>query len=237
LILAVCQLTTHKAETMTQEAENQEAGPPLRKGERTRRQLVQVAAALFAQRGYAATTYNDLVAASGLSRGGFYFHFRTKEDLALAVIDTKQREWEQRLRSRLAEIDSATRRLVAFGQTLLQIQLEDPSGLALNTVASELVRVPSLADQAQAVSRRWIERLSQIVTDAQAEGGIRDDLDAASLASVLMGSMAGVRQMATRFPTEDPQSVLDAHTRIWMAVVRRGLRPTDDPGATDQPAD
>jgi AcrR family transcriptional regulator len=198
-----------------------------------------VAAELFASRGYAATTYDDLVAASGLSRGGFYFHFRTKEDLAMAVIDTKQRQWEDELSSRLCRIGSATGRLAAFGPELVAMQIDDPSGMALATVTAELTRVPGLAHQARAVSRRWIDYLATIVSEAQAEGGIRSDLDAGSLAVVLIGSMAGIRQVTARFPNEDSRSSLEVHFATWTSIVRQGLLPeaAGQSGPTGRPAD
>ena len=207
----------------------QPAGTRLRKGERTRRQLVQVAAQLFADQGYAATTYDDLVAASGLSRGGFYFHFRTKEELAMAVIDTKQRQWEEDLSARLGRVTTATGRLAAFGPVLLQMQVEDPSGLALTTMTAELTRVPGLTEQVRAVTRRWIDFLTTIVSEAQDEGGIRRDLDAASLAVVLIGSMSGIRQLTCRFPGDDARSSIEVHSATWYAIVRSGLRPGAEP--------
>ena len=63
------------------------------KGAATRAFLLQIAAELFAERGYAETTMAQLIARSGLTKGAFYFHFSSKEQLALAVIEEKQRQW------------------------------------------------------------------------------------------------------------------------------------------------
>ncbi|MBV8930657.1 MAG: helix-turn-helix transcriptional regulator, partial [Mycobacteriaceae bacterium] len=63
------------------------------KGAATRAALLQVAAEVFAERGYAETTMAELITRSGLTKGAFYFHFASKEQLALAVIDEKQSQW------------------------------------------------------------------------------------------------------------------------------------------------
>jgi AcrR family transcriptional regulator len=55
----------------------------------TRRALLDASAKLIAERGYRGTTVNDVVAASGLSKGTFYWHFRSKEDLLLAVLEER----------------------------------------------------------------------------------------------------------------------------------------------------
>jgi AcrR family transcriptional regulator len=50
-----------------------------------RRQLVDIAASVFARQGYHATSIDDLVAATGLKRGGLYHYISGKEDLLVAA--------------------------------------------------------------------------------------------------------------------------------------------------------
>lgn len=52
-----------------------------RRGGVTRAQLVAVATGLFAERGYEATAIEAVIAASGVSRGGLYHHFASKQAL------------------------------------------------------------------------------------------------------------------------------------------------------------
>jgi len=54
--------------------------PAVRRGE-----LIDCAQRLFLSRGYEATTINDVIMATGLSKGAFYHHFRSKEDLLEAI--------------------------------------------------------------------------------------------------------------------------------------------------------
>lgn len=52
----------------------------------TRQQIVDAADQLFYERGYEATAFADIAAAVGISRGNFYYHFRTKDEILAAVI-------------------------------------------------------------------------------------------------------------------------------------------------------
>jgi AcrR family transcriptional regulator len=52
-----------------------------------RQEVVQTAARLFAERGYHATSIEDLLEATGLTRGGLYHYMDGKQDLLLAVLD------------------------------------------------------------------------------------------------------------------------------------------------------
>jgi AcrR family transcriptional regulator len=50
-------------------------------------EVVSTAARLFAQRGYHGTSIEDLLAATGLTRGGLYHYMEGKQDLLIAVLD------------------------------------------------------------------------------------------------------------------------------------------------------
>ena len=52
-----------------------------------RAQLIDCAQALFLAKGYEKTTINDVIAATSLSKGAFYHHFRSKEDLLEAIAE------------------------------------------------------------------------------------------------------------------------------------------------------
>jgi AcrR family transcriptional regulator len=51
----------------------------------TRSQLIVVGRRLFAERGFAATSTEEIVVQAGVTRGALYYHFRSKEDLFRAV--------------------------------------------------------------------------------------------------------------------------------------------------------
>lgn len=53
---------------------------------RTRAEIFQHAARLFRLRGYAGTNIDDIMLAAGLTRGAFYAHFKSKDDLFAEVI-------------------------------------------------------------------------------------------------------------------------------------------------------
>src|SRR5215472_12014859 len=52
-----------------------------------RAELIDVAQRLFLEKGYERTTINDVIAATQLSKGAFYHHFRAKEDLLAAIAE------------------------------------------------------------------------------------------------------------------------------------------------------
>lgn len=60
---------------------------PIKKLPPARTKLIDAAIKLIRQNGYAATSLDDLCADAGVSKGAFFYHFQSKQDLALAAID------------------------------------------------------------------------------------------------------------------------------------------------------
>lgn len=58
----------------------------LSRGEATRERLLDLAESAILEKGYAATSIEELIAAAGITKSGFFYHFREKSDLAKALM-------------------------------------------------------------------------------------------------------------------------------------------------------
>ena len=63
--------------------------------QRTRDQLIDSAAKVFAERGYHAASIDEIAEDAGFSKGAVYANFPTKEQLFLAVMDRQQKLQQQ----------------------------------------------------------------------------------------------------------------------------------------------
>ncbi len=59
---------------------------PLTKGEQTRHRILDLAEKAILQKGFASTSIEELIAAAGITKSGFFYHFRDKNDLARALL-------------------------------------------------------------------------------------------------------------------------------------------------------
>jgi len=57
------------------------------KGEKTRERILDVAYDAIVQKGFAATSIEELVEAAGITKSGFFYHFRDKNDMARQLFD------------------------------------------------------------------------------------------------------------------------------------------------------
>ena len=70
-----------------------------RRARETRAAIVQGASSVFLARGYAETSLDQVTDAAGVTKGALYFHFRSKADLAGAVVAEQQRPADESLRA------------------------------------------------------------------------------------------------------------------------------------------
>jgi AcrR family transcriptional regulator len=61
---------------------------------------------LFSLKGFLSASINDILEAAGTSKGGFYNHFSSKEDLFLAVLAEAQGMWRQKVLHGVKELES-----------------------------------------------------------------------------------------------------------------------------------
>jgi len=88
--------------------------PTTPRGQRTRQLIIERTAAVFDTQGFAAATLNQLVAATGLTRGAFYFHFDSKDALAEAIVQTQQERWLPIVEEVIRNEPHPLRRLIAI---------------------------------------------------------------------------------------------------------------------------
>lgn len=82
--------------------------------EETRAALVREGARLFSEQGFTETTIEQVTAAAGTAKGTFYNYFKTKEDLAVAVVLTLQEASLPALQAVAAGPDPIAQRLHAL---------------------------------------------------------------------------------------------------------------------------
>ena len=163
----------------------------------TRRRILDTAAAEFAEHGYLGTSLNQIIAATGLAKGGFYFHFPSKEALALACLRDKQEQWIGKVTAAAMRHERALDQLVSIPRTLCDVYEQDPSYACVGKLSMELMeRVPELAPEVRPALLAWVRLTSELIRRAQQEGDVRPELDPDGVAEVAVASVVGIEQMA-----------------------------------------
>lgn len=99
---------------------------PVSKEER-RAQIIQAAIACFSKKGYHQTTMDDIVAASGLSKGSLYWHFKNKRDVLMSTVQWYFDQLAANLLPAVEDIPLVADRLRMLLAAFSQVMAEDDS--------------------------------------------------------------------------------------------------------------
>ena len=171
------------------------------KGQATKTKILQQAAELFNQKGYAGSSMSDLMQVTGLQKGGIYNHFASKDDLALAAFDHAISMIRDRQREVLKGQRSARDRLyvlIQFGCLDDNGELLVPGGCPLlNTAVEADDTHPALKAKAHRVLDEWHNLLTRIIRLGLRKGEIMAQVEAESMATVIIATLEGSIMMST----------------------------------------
>lgn len=164
----------------------------------TRERIVEAADMLFYQRGFDHTSFADIADAVRISRGNFYYHFRTKDEILEAVIAARLANTKFMLESWEDEADDPAGRIRCFIRILLDNRKDIKRfGCPVGTLSAELAKLNHEAQgEARALFtlfRRWLAKQFRAL-------GRGSDADA--LALHLLARSQGVATLANAFGSE-----------------------------------
>jgi AcrR family transcriptional regulator len=165
----------------------------------TRRQIIAAADRLFYERGFEATSFADIAAEVKLSRGNFYYHFKTKDEILAAVIGLRLANTQATLNAWEEDAATPAERIRRFIDILVMNRVKIMAhGCPVGTLSDELAKLDHVAkDDAVKLFnlfRAWLARQFRAL-DREA------DADALAL-HILMRSQ-GVATLAAAFRDED----------------------------------
>ncbi|HVM53949.1 MAG TPA: TetR/AcrR family transcriptional regulator [Acidimicrobiales bacterium] len=164
------------------------------KGDRTRQRILDRVGPVFNARGYHATTLADVMAATGLEKGGIYNHFRSKDELALAAYDRNADLQGELIAQRVRAAADAPDKLVAVIEAFRAFAHDPPfpGGCPTLNTAVEACHVdPQLHERAQAQMARLLELVAALVRRGVERGELQAGVDADATASLVASSVEG----------------------------------------------
>jgi len=174
----------------------------------TRQRLVVAASRQFAQRPYSMVSLDDILAEAELTKGAMYFHFASKQALALAIIDDLTET------NRTAVTELVARRMSGLETVIDLVYLlavEDNQ----NEVARAGIRLLDSLDNTTPSSslwQSWIKTVTTLIQKAATEGDIVNDHEPEDIAKMLVALWAGIRRISN---VDQPEHHLDNLQKAW----------------------
>jgi len=164
-----------------------------------RSQIVDAAARLMGQRGYAPTSVDDVIKEAKLSgKSHFYHYFKSKEELGYAVLARQFERFTERGLAVLREpMIEPLERLALFIDTLVALQIARglQGGSPFGSLAAELADThDGFRERIAVVFERWAAQIRSLLWEARPL--LHDDVDTARLARFIIATLEGALLMA-----------------------------------------
>jgi AcrR family transcriptional regulator len=182
------------------------------KGTRTRQNIIEKSLQLFCVKGYYNTSINDILEATGLTKGGLYGHFSSKEDIWYAVYDEALGIWRQVVFKGIQSNSSPLERIQTFIENDIKNKLGNgvfEGGCFFHSMLVEL------SGQSVAMSKHILGGFMQLAAllctwleQADQQGMLKEGLNFKEIANYIIISLNGA---AALYASSRDPAILD-HT-------------------------
>jgi AcrR family transcriptional regulator len=166
--------------------------PRRRRGQETQGLLMEAALGVFARSGYDRATVDEIVRQAGFSKGAFYVHFETKEDLFWAMLEERISRQQEAFRQAVGPTQPLADNVRTILSGVFGLLREDPLwGSLFMEFAAHASRNEKVRQRLAAMYQRWRELIVAILSASRDAGRVRKDIDLPFLATVLIATVEG----------------------------------------------
>jgi AcrR family transcriptional regulator len=166
--------------------------PSTGRGRASRERIVESAAELFAERGIAGTSLDEVLAAAGAGKGQLYHYFRGRDELVAAAVGLRCAQVLAGLTQALGSVSSLAELEQALAGFVAGFEQMGLPGCPIGTLATEVAgRNESAREQAAAGFDAWEQLFADALERMRERGELRSDASPAALATALLASIEG----------------------------------------------
>ena len=159
------------------------------RGLATKERLFEAAISLFAKKGYDKVTVDEICEKVGVTKGAFYHHYRSKDQIILEEFKQMDEHYV-RVAEEISSLPSSIEKLRAFNRAAITLMAE--LGVTLMKVLYHSQIAPHMRKPYLADGRRSLYRITgELIREGQERGEIRDDLPSEELAAMLIDCFRG----------------------------------------------
>ena len=173
-----------------------------RSREETRARLLAAAYQVFAHNGYERATVDEIVREAGFSKGAFYVHFESKDDLFWQMLEERIDAQQETFRQTLDPNESVEENERRILETVFEMNNDPMAAAVFLEFSAHAMRNEKVRERLAEMYRRWHQFVVETLEIGHAAGRVRDDVDAGLLASAIMAILEGAMIQSRLAPEE-----------------------------------
>jgi AcrR family transcriptional regulator len=166
--------------------------PQRRRREETRERLLTAANSVLARSGFDRATVDDIVREAGFSKGAFYFHFNSKDDLFWAMLEGRISRQLEAFRGSVDRSKPLSHSVRTILSALFGLVKEDPLWAPLYLeFGAHAARNEEVRHRLAAMYEHWRQIIVAILAASREAGRMRKDADLEFMATLLVATVEG----------------------------------------------
>ncbi|WP_158797960.1 TetR/AcrR family transcriptional regulator [Pedobacter sp. L105] len=184
----------------------------MRKSEQTRLSIMQTSAQLIYVKGYQSTSIDDILSSMQVTKGAFFYHFKNKEEMALAFIKElmypgmRMMMVEPLLNSK-DPIKTISKQLKDILNNKVHFDMRYGCPM-INLIEEMSPLSEAFSNSLKMMTLTWVNAISDCLKRGQANGQLRPDVNTLEVANYMVTGYAGARNMGKIFGIKSYQSFL-----------------------------
>ncbi|MNF91935.1 Transcriptional regulator AcuR [compost metagenome] len=148
-------------------------------------------------KGYQTTSIDDIIATTQVTKGAFYYHFKTKDEMGVAIIEEILKP--TMLESFIKPIENSRNPVIDLYNMISYLLLDDPflqvkSGCPVGNLTQEMTPWNNQFSQALSeLVNQWMTTIEKAILNGQASGLIRKDINGKQVGFFIMSGYWGIR--------------------------------------------
>jgi AcrR family transcriptional regulator len=156
----------------------------------TKKQILEKVKILFSEKGYAAASIEDIVNATGCSKGNLYYHFKNKEDLFLYLAEQTFEEWWEQWGKISVKYQSVAEKLYAYADYCAD-NFQRPLNHAGEEFLSRVGRESETGQKFIVIINHYIKSYEELISEGIATGEFKH-ADVAEMTIIFMSLHNGL---------------------------------------------
>lgn len=174
----------------------------------TRQDILQKAFELIYVNGYQATSIDEIIATTRVTKGAFFYHFKTKEDMGLALIrEVMYHAMHPVLVQPLLQSVNPVKDIYEMMEELLMANpfMQVRYGCPANNLIQEMAPLSLKFSRALSVLvEQWENALETSINNGKKNGLVRKEVNSRQVAAFIMSGYGGVRTLGRLYHTKEP---------------------------------
>ncbi len=160
----------------------------------SRQEILRAAARLFQQQGYDATSMNDVAAALGLSKGGLYHHFQSKDEILFHLMDHAMEITQERVINPVRGIADPEERLRMLIRRHIAVVLSERDREITVMLHENHPLPPALRKRINARKKEYVHFVESLIAEVQRARQAKGSVSPRAAAFALLGMINWIYQ-------------------------------------------